>query len=171
MAAAAARPPRRDDARASARGAVGEIRYAEDERQVALLAVGGVPPELLDGREPAGLPDAAAIDVVGRDRFMWGSDYPHDEGTYPHTREATCGPASTRWRRPSLHQILAVNAAALYDFDLDALAPLAAEHGPTVAEIADAAHRAAAQNPSQGLARGLDVEAHRMSDDMDAAAL
>jgi hypothetical protein len=32
--------------------------------------------------------------------------------------------------------LLAGNAAALYDFSLDALAPLAAEFGPTVAELA-----------------------------------
>ena len=31
--------------------------------------------------------DAAARDKIGPDRFMWGSDYPHDEGTYPFTRE------------------------------------------------------------------------------------
>jgi hypothetical protein len=33
-------------------------------------------------------------------------------------------------------RILGTNAAALYDFDLEALAPLAAEHGPTVEELA-----------------------------------
>jgi len=32
--------------------------------------------------------DARAMEFVGQDRFMWGSDYPHDEGTYPHSREA-----------------------------------------------------------------------------------
>jgi hypothetical protein len=30
-----------------------------------------------------------------------------------------------------------VNAAEVYDFDLEKLAPLAALHGPTVAEIAE----------------------------------
>ena len=66
---------------------------------------------------------------------MWGSDYPHDEGTYPYTRE------NLRARfhdapEAELRQILAGNAAELYDFDLDALAPLAAQVGPTVAEVA-----------------------------------
>jgi hypothetical protein len=32
---------------------------------------------------------------------------------------------------------LSENAAALFGFDLDALAPLAAIHGPTIAEVAD----------------------------------
>jgi hypothetical protein len=31
--------------------------------------------------------------------------------------------------------LLGENAAALYGFDMDALAPLAAEHGPTVDEL------------------------------------
>ena len=44
-----------------------------------------------------------------------------------------------------LREILAGNAAKLYDFDLDALAPLAAEFGPTVDEIAAADRRRAGQ--------------------------
>ena len=32
--------------------------------------------------------EAAARDDIGVDRFLWGSDYPHDESTYPNTREA-----------------------------------------------------------------------------------
>ena len=35
-----------------------------------------------------------------------------------------------------LRDVLAGNAAKLYDFDLDALAPLAEQYGPTIAEIA-----------------------------------
>ena len=31
--------------------------------------------------------DVAVRAQIGADRFMWGSDYPHDEGTYPFTRE------------------------------------------------------------------------------------
>ena len=66
---------------------------------------------------------------------MWGSDYPHDEGTYPYTRE------NLRARfhdtpEAELRQILAGNVAKLYDFDLDALRPLADRVGPTVGEIA-----------------------------------
>ena len=67
---------------------------------------------------------------------MWGSDYPHDEGTYPYTREHL----RARFRdvtRDELRELLAGNAARLYDFDLDALAPLAAKFGPTVDEIAE----------------------------------
>ena len=66
---------------------------------------------------------------------MWGSDYPHEEGTHPFTREhlrqvfAHLDPAETR-------RYLSENAAALFGFDLEALAPLARLHGPTVAEVA-----------------------------------
>jgi hypothetical protein len=66
---------------------------------------------------------------------MWGSDYPHDEGTHPYTREHLR--ARLSHIEPSeVRQMLAENAAALYDFDLDALAPLAADIGPTVGEVA-----------------------------------
>jgi hypothetical protein len=73
--------------------------------------------------------------VFGVERFMWGSDYPHDEGTGPYTRENLRAVFSDV-PEATMRQILAENAAALYDFDLDALAPLAAQHGPTVAEVA-----------------------------------
>jgi predicted TIM-barrel fold metal-dependent hydrolase len=62
--------------------------------------------------------------VVGVDRILWGSDYPHYEGTFPYTREALrltfadIDPAETR-------MMLGENAARLYGFDLDALAPVA----------------------------------------------
>jgi len=73
-------------------------------------------------------------DVIGSDRILWGSDYPHYEGTYPHTRLAV---------RNTFHNVaederrmmLGLNAAELYDFDLDALAPLAEKFGPTVEEV------------------------------------
>jgi hypothetical protein len=88
---------------------------------------------------------------------MWGSDYPHDEGTAPFTREGLrvmmhdMDPAD-------VHQLVAVNAAELYGFDIDALVPIAQRVGPTVAEIhkpltelpedANDALRKAARKPS-----------------------
>ena len=71
---------------------------------------------------------------IGIDRMMWGSDYPHDEGTHPYTKEhlrqrfAAMDPGEVR-------KILAGNAAELYDFDLAALQPLADEWGMTPEEL------------------------------------
>jgi predicted TIM-barrel fold metal-dependent hydrolase len=71
---------------------------------------------------------------VGIDRILWGSDYPHREASFPYSREALrltfagIDPAEVR-------AMIGENAAAVYGFDLAALAPLAAVHGPTPAEI------------------------------------
>jgi len=51
--------------------------------------------------------------------LLWGSDYPHDEGTFPHSREVVertfAGiPAETKRR------VVYENAARLYGFDLEA---------------------------------------------------
>ncbi len=121
-------------ARIRATGATGEIRYG-DEHILARSATEYFHQNCWIGVSQPGPDDAAARYELGIDRFMWGSDYPHDEGTYPYTREHLRQLFSGT--DPSeLRQILAGNAARLYDFDLDALAPLAAEFGPTVAEIA-----------------------------------
>jgi predicted TIM-barrel fold metal-dependent hydrolase len=79
--------------------------------------------------------DVAAREVLGHDRFMWGSDYPHDEGTSPFTLEAI-RQVLHHLPEAELRDIFAGNAAKLYGFDLDALAPLAAQYGPTVEEVA-----------------------------------
>ncbi len=79
--------------------------------------------------------DAAAFEGIGIDKVMWGSDYPHDEGTYPNTRESLRA-AFSDWREPELRMVLSENIAKVYGFDLDALAPLAAAHGPAVDELA-----------------------------------
>jgi predicted TIM-barrel fold metal-dependent hydrolase len=78
--------------------------------------------------------EAKAREFIGTANFMWGSDYPHNESTFPHTREGL-RLAFAGTDPIELQQVLAGNAAELYDFDLDALAPLAAAVGPTIAEI------------------------------------
>ncbi|MCU1487361.1 MAG: amidohydrolase 2 [Actinomycetia bacterium] len=72
---------------------------------------------------------------VGIDRVMWGTDYPHLEGTQPYTREAL---RATFHDVPEaeVRAIVGGNAAKLYDFDLKALQPLVDQIGPTPAEIA-----------------------------------
>lgn len=79
--------------------------------------------------------DCARRELIGSDRIMWGSDYPHLEGTYPFSREgisltfADVGPDEAR-------ALLGGTAASVYGFDLDALAPVAARFGPGVDEVA-----------------------------------
>jgi hypothetical protein len=73
--------------------------------------------------------------VAGVDHVMWGSDYPHLEGTYPFTAESlrfTFAGIDSR----DVRLVLGENAARVYGFDIAALAPLAAEFGPRVDEVA-----------------------------------
>lgn len=80
--------------------------------------------------------DATRFAEIGIDRVMWGSDYPHREGTYPYSREALRR-AFAGWDEAEVRKVLSENAARVYGFDLDALAPIAAECGPSVAEVAE----------------------------------
>jgi predicted TIM-barrel fold metal-dependent hydrolase len=79
--------------------------------------------------------EAAARFDMGPDRFMWGSDYPHDESTYPDTREGLRR-AFKGAPAEDLRRVLGGNAAALYGFDLDRLRPIADRVGPTIGELA-----------------------------------
>ena len=85
---------------------------------------------------------AAAVGPVGLDRVMWGNDYPHDEGTYPFTREHLRQVAG-HLEPEQLQQFLAGNAAEVYGFDLDALAPGRRSVRPDGGGARRAAHRAA----------------------------
>ena len=79
--------------------------------------------------------DVKYCGVLGFDRIMWGTDAPHPEGSAPHTTDAL---RATLFDVPEaeLRAMLGENAARRYQFDLDALAPIAAAVGPTVAEVA-----------------------------------
>jgi predicted TIM-barrel fold metal-dependent hydrolase len=72
--------------------------------------------------------------VVGVDRIMWGSDYPHKESSHPYSREAMRA-AFAGVPHDDVARMLGGNAAALYGFDLDALAPIAATYGPLVRDV------------------------------------
>jgi hypothetical protein len=71
---------------------------------------------------------------IGIDNMLWGNDFPHPEGTWPHTLE---------WLRSSFGDIpvdetrrmLGLAAADVYGFDLDALTPLAQRIGPTPSDL------------------------------------
>jgi predicted TIM-barrel fold metal-dependent hydrolase len=137
-------------------GQTGEIRYG-DEHKLKRDASEYFAQNCWMGVSQPGSADAEARHAIGIDRFMWGSDYPHDEGTYPYTVE------HLRMRfhdapEAELRKILASNAAELYGFDLDALAPLASKIGPTVDEIATPLD-ALPDEPNEALSRDFDTRA------------
>lgn len=79
--------------------------------------------------------ECEARSEIGIHKIMWGSDYPHIEGSYPYTREHL-RLSFDGVPEAEIQQMLATNAARVYGFDLEALAPIAAKIGPTKAEIA-----------------------------------
>jgi predicted TIM-barrel fold metal-dependent hydrolase len=76
----------------------------------------------------------ALSEGISVDRIMWGSDYPHEEGTTPQSN------LGLRWvfadtAEADTRKMLAGNIAGLYGFDLDALVPVAKRIGPKVADV------------------------------------
>jgi predicted TIM-barrel fold metal-dependent hydrolase len=114
-------------------GSTGEIRYGDE----SVLPKGATEYFKQNCWVGVSQPKPADVDTIlelGPERFMWGSDYPHDEGTAPFTREHLRQLFSD-WTEEQMRPFLAGNCAELYGFDLDALAPIAAKYGPTVEEI------------------------------------
>ena len=66
--------------------------------------------------------------------ILWGSDYPHIEGTWPHTAEKLSS-AFASVPREECARMLGETAAAVYGFDLEQLGALAAEIGPERGKI------------------------------------
>jgi len=120
--------------RINATGRTGELAYT-DEHKLSRLASDYFAQNCYLGVSQPGPPDVAAMRELGLDRIMWGSDYPHNEGTGPYTREHL-RQLFCDWDPADLQQILGQTAAGLYGFDLAALKPLADEFGPTVGELA-----------------------------------
>jgi hypothetical protein len=70
----------------------------------------------------------------GLDALMWGTDYPHPEGTWPNTVTRL----STDFRTVPVEEtrlLLGRNAIRCYDLDLDALSAIAADIGPRPSEL------------------------------------
>ena len=116
------------------KGAIGELRF-KPEHILPRSATEYFQQNVWMGVSFPSRSDITAARELGIDKFMWGSDFPHDEGTHPYTREHL-RQLFHDWSEADLRKVLAENAAAVYDFDLAALAPIAAKLGPTVAELA-----------------------------------
>ena len=72
--------------------------------------------------------------LYGVDKLMWGSDYPHLEGTWPDTRNAlrkTFGGVP----EPDLRAMLGETASRVFNFDVPALRKRADEIGPEVEDL------------------------------------
>jgi predicted TIM-barrel fold metal-dependent hydrolase len=117
-----------------ARGGIGELRFVEP------CLLGKMPSEYWETNCAVAASfmhrsDCERRALIGSDHVMWGSDYPHLEGTAPFSKE---GIAKTYagLDADEVQMMLAGNAARVYGFDLDVLAPLAAEFGPGVDEVA-----------------------------------
>ena len=72
--------------------------------------------------------------VLGCDVVMWGTDYPHPEGTWPHTQERLRGDFGGIPVEDA-RKLLGETAARCYDFDPDALRPVADRIGPTPEDL------------------------------------
>ncbi|NQZ98306.1 MAG: amidohydrolase [Myxococcales bacterium] len=72
--------------------------------------------------------------VLGVEHLIWGSDYPHLEGSWPHTVERLAHTFKDV-PRDEVSRLIGLTAATVYGFDRDQLALLAAEHGPELERI------------------------------------
>ena len=73
--------------------------------------------------------------MIGTERILWGSDYPHYEGTYPGHATRLCAIPSTTSARQDTRRSSALNAAELYGLRSRRAAPLAEKCGPTWDEV------------------------------------
>ncbi|MBM3672244.1 MAG: amidohydrolase [Actinobacteria bacterium] len=71
---------------------------------------------------------------IGVGNIMWGNDFPHPEGTWPYTRDFL---KDRFWDIPinETAQILGLNQAEFYGFDVDKLQTIADRIGPTPADL------------------------------------
>jgi predicted TIM-barrel fold metal-dependent hydrolase len=79
--------------------------------------------------------DIEARHQVGLDRILWGSDYPHHEGSWPRTELAL----RLNFFDVPEHEVRAMtseNAANVYGFDLDHLQTIADRIGPSPEQVA-----------------------------------
>ncbi len=81
--------------------------------------------------------EAAMAHEIGLHTFMWGSDYPHLEGTWPRTklalRNTFAGIAEA-----DVRTILGDNGARVFTLDRAVVDPIADRIGPTPSELASA---------------------------------
>ena len=75
---------------------------------------------------------------IGVNKLMWGSDYPHLEGTWPNTMDAL-RTTFAEYPEKETRAILGETAAELYGFDRQLLESVAKRVGPSLEQIQTAA--------------------------------
>ncbi len=78
--------------------------------------------------------EAEAMRTIGIERVMWGSDYPHREGTFPDS-VASLRHVFHDWDVDDLELVLGRTAAEVYGLDFEQLSGIGI--GPTVDEVAE----------------------------------
>ena len=78
--------------------------------------------------------EADIRDQIGVGRIMWGADYPHIEGTWPHSRAALLD-AFNGCTAEEIRMMTSTTAAEVYGFDLPALQVHADRVGPELAAL------------------------------------
>ena len=78
--------------------------------------------------------DCGERHLIGTDRYMWGSDYPHLEGTWPNTMPSLRETFSSV-PEDDMRAMLGENAAAVFGFDLDLLTAAAEKVGHSIDDI------------------------------------
>lgn len=76
-------------------------------------------------------------DEIGVENLLWGSDYPHPEGTWPYT-ETCLRHAFHGVEEGELERMLGGNALGLYEFDAARLKGIAERIGPRVGVVREA---------------------------------
>ena len=83
---------------------------------------------------PSGRLEVETRNVIGINNFLWGSDYPHPDGAWPHSarriREMFAGVPAAETRK-----MLGENAARVFGFDVAALREAAHRIGPRPGDI------------------------------------
>jgi predicted TIM-barrel fold metal-dependent hydrolase len=133
-------------------GATGELKYG-DESILPLTATEYFERNCWVAVSQPKAPDVEAVLQLGLERCMWGSDYPHDEGTAPFTREHL-RQLFHDWSEDALRGFLGGTAAKVYDFDPSVLEPLGEMWGPTVTEMQQPL-RELPEGANEALVRGL----------------
>ena len=100
----------------------------------ALLHSTGLTPAVVDFL--SGHDEVEARHEIGVGNLMWTSDYPHPEGTWPES-ENLITEAFQGIPLDETRAMLGGNAAEVFGFDVEALAPITERIGPEVSALTD----------------------------------